>query len=163
MALSCPNCDRAIEDELPRLAETAKVLCPHCREPLTLPEMTIPISIADTPLMSPSAAPPPGLDPNKKYALLIVSGKEAGKVLDIEKAVVTIGRSGCDLIVDDPELSRRHVRVEIQGAEITLKDLDSTNGTFMDNERIREVFIDNRSKFRVGSHEIALVVTESDE
>lgn len=163
MALSCPNCDRAIEDELPRLAETAKVLCPHCQEPLTLPEMTIPISIADTPLMSPSVAPQPGLDPNKKYALLIVTGKEAGKVLDIEKTVVTIGRSGCDLVVDDPELSRRHVRIDIQGTEITLKDLDSTNGTFMDDERIREVFIDNRSKFRVGSHEIALVVTDRDE
>ena len=80
-------------------------------------------------MSSPSASPPPGLDPNKKYALLIVSGKEAGKVLDIEKTVVTIGRSGCDLVVDDPELSRRHVRVEIQGAEVTLKDLDSTNGT----------------------------------
>ncbi len=162
MALSCPNCDRAIEDELPRLAETAKVLCPHCREPLTLPEMTIPISIADTPLISPSA-PPPGLDPKKKYALLIVSGKEAGKVLDIEKTVVTVGRSGCDLVVDDPELSRRHARVEIQGAEVTLRDLDSTNGTFMDDERIREAFIDNRSKFRVGSHEIALVITDRDE
>ena len=167
MALSCPNCDRAIEDELPRLSETAKVLCPHCQEPLTLPEMTIPMSIADTPLMSssssPSAAPPPGLNPNKKYALLIVTGKEAGKVLDIEKTVVTVGRSSCDLIVDDPELSRRHVRVEIQGAEITLRDLDSTNGTFMDDERIREVSIHNRSKFRVGSHEIALVITDRDE
>ena len=110
-----------------------------------------------------SSSPPPGLDPNKKYALLIVSGKEAGKVLDIEKTVVTIGRSGCDLVVDDPELSRRHVRVEIQGAEVTLKDLDSTNGTFMDDERIREVSIDNRSKFRGGSHEIALVITDQDE
>ena len=163
MALSCPNCDRAIEDELPRLAETATVLCPHCQEPLTLPEMTVPISIADTPLMSPSAAPQTGLDPNKKYALLVVSGKEAGKVLDIEKTVVTIGRSGCDLVVDDPELSRHHARVEIQGAAVTLKDLDSTNGTFMDDERIREVSIDNRSKFRVGSHEIALVITDRDE
>ena len=164
MALSCSHCDFAIEDELPRLTESAKVLCPQCHEPLTLPEMTIPISIAATPIMSsPSAAPPPGLDPNKKYTLLIVSGKEAGKVLDIEKTVVTIGRSGCDLVLDDPELSRRHVRVEIQGAEVTLKDLDSTNGTFMDDERIHEVFIDHRSKFRVGSHEIALVITDQDE
>ena len=84
-------------------------------------------------------------------------------MLDIEKTVVTVGRSSCDLIVDDPELSRRHVRVEIQGAEITLRDLDSTNGTFMDDERIREVSIHNRSKFRVGSHEIALVITDRDE
>ena len=164
MALSCPNCDLAIDDELPRLTDSAKVLCPQCREPLTLPEMTIPISIADTPLMpSPSPSSAPGLDPNKRYALLIVSGKEVGKVLDILKKVVSIGRSGCDLVVDDPELSRRHARIEIRGAEVTLKDIDSTNGTFIDDERVREVFIGNRSKFRVGSHEIALVITDRDE
>lgn len=160
MPLSCPNCDHAIGDELPRLADAAKVLCPQCNEPLTLPEMTMPISIADTPLMG---AKREGLDPDKKYALLIVSGKEAGKVLDIQKTVVTIGRSGCDLLVDDPELSRRHARVEIQGREITLKDLDSTNGTYMHEKRIGEVPIDNRSKFRVGSHEIALVITDREE
>jgi S-DNA-T family DNA segregation ATPase FtsK/SpoIIIE len=161
MALSCPNCDFAIGDELPRLADAdAKLLCPQCQEPLTLPEMTMPISIADTPLMPTGSRP--SLDPNKKYALLIVTGKEAGKVLDVEKTVVTIGRSGCDLLVDDPELSRRHARVEFKGDEITLKDLDSTNGTYMDDERIGEVLIDNRSKFRVGSHEIALVITDRD-
>ena len=122
--------------------------------------MTIPISIADTPLMG---ARPGGLDPNKKYALLIVSGAETGKVLNIEKTVVTVGRSGCDLVVDDPELSRRHVRVEFNGADIALKDLDSTNGTYVGDERISEVPIGNRSKFRVGSHEIALVVTDRDD
>ena len=162
MPLSCPNCDFAIEDELPRLADAAaKMLCPQCQEPLTLPEMTMPISIADTPLMAPG--PPAGLDPSKKYALLIVTGKEAGKVLDVAKTVVTVGRSGCDLLVDDPELSRRHARVEFKGDEIILQDLDSTNGTFMDDERIGQVLIENRSKFRVGSHEIALVITDRDD
>ena len=161
MALSCSNCGLSIGGELPRLAENAQVLCPHCQEPLMLPEMTMPMSIAEAPAMSPP--PQPDLDPTKKYALLIVSGKEAGKVLNIEKTVVTIGRSGCDLVVDDPELSRRHARVEIQGAKVTLKDLESTNGTFMDDERIGEVSIDNRSKFRVGSHVIALMITDRDE
>ena len=160
MGLRCPNCDLAIEDELPRLTESAKVLCPQCQQPLTLPEMTIPISIADTPLMG---APRHDLDPGKKYALLIVAGPEAGRVLDVEKTVVTVGRSGCDLVVDDPELSRRHARVEFKGPEISLKDLDSTNGTYVGDERISEVPIENRSKFRVGSHEIALVITDRDE
>ncbi len=141
------------------MTESAQILCPQCQQPLTLPEMTIPISIVDTPLMG---APRQGLDPGKKYALLIVSGEEAGKVLNVEKTVVTVGRSGCDLVVDDPELSRRHVRVEFNGTDISLKDLDSTNGTYVDDQRISEVALDNRSKFRVGSHEIALVITDRD-
>lgn len=160
MGLSCPHCDLSIDDELPRLSESAKILCPGCQQPMTLPEMTIPISIVDTPLMD---APRQGLDPDKKYALLIVSGHEAGKVLDVDKTVVTVGRSGCDLVVDDPELSRRHARVEFNGAEISLKDLDSTNGTYVGDQRISVVPIDNRSKFRVGSHEIALVITDRDD
>ena len=44
-----------------------------------------------------------------------------------------------------------------------LKIIESTNGTFMDDERIHEVSIDNRSKFRVGSHVIALMITDRDE
>ena len=159
MALSCPHCECAIlEDELPRLDASAKVLCPQCGEPLTLPEMTIPISLAETPF----GAARTGLDSGKKYALLVVSGPEAGKVLDVEKTLVSIGRSDCDLLLDDPELSRRHATVEIEGVEATLRDLDSTNGTFIGDERIGQATIRNRDKFRVGSHEIGFVVTDKD-
>lgn len=155
MPLDCPHCGTAIvEDELPRL-EAARIICPQCSEPIPLPEMTMPIAI-----------PPdfitkrPELDRSKRYALLIVSGPDAGKVLNIEKTLVTIGRSGCDFIVEDPELSRRHAKVEINGGTATLHDLGSTNGTFVGEQRISEHHLDNRAKFRVGSHEIAFVVTE---
>ena len=160
MSLSCPNCDTAIlDEELPRLDESAKVLCPQCHEPLTLPEMTIPLSIVNTPLDPARTA----LDPHKKYALLVLSGPEAGKVLDIDKETVSIGRSDCDLLLDDPEISRRHATVEIDGTTATVVDLGSTNGTFFDGERIERVTLHNRDKFRVGSHEVALVVTERDD
>jgi len=154
--LSCPHCDHAIlEDELPRLEASAKVLCPQCQAPLTLPEMTIPISIADSRLVAIA-----GLDEDKKYALLVLSGPEAGKVLDVEKKLVSIGRSDCDLLLDDPEISRRHATVEIEGAEATLRDLGSTNGTFVADERVGQATVENRDKFRVGSHEVAFVVTD---
>lgn len=158
MPLDCPRCGTAIvEDELPRL-ESARVLCPQCNEPLPLPDMTMPISVSPQFVTN---RPEP--DPTKKYALLIVSGAEAGKVLNIDKSLVTIGRSGCDLIVDDPELSRRHAKIEIRGAAARLHDLGSTNGTFVGGERIKQAELDNRGKFRVGSHEIAFVVTDRDE
>ena len=93
MSLRCPSCDHAIvEDELPRLGDGAKLLCPQCAEPLTLPEMTIPLSLASTARPSPRS----GLDPTKKFALLVLAGVELGKVIDIETTTVTIGRSGCE-------------------------------------------------------------------
>jgi S-DNA-T family DNA segregation ATPase FtsK/SpoIIIE len=157
MAIRCPNCDHELhEDELPRLDDEARVLCPECSAPLSLPEMTIPLSIAQVP--SPLAHE--GLDPAKKYALLVLSGTETGRVVAIDKKLVTIGRSGCDVVLDDPELSRRHAKIRIQGSLATLEDLGSTNGTFVGNERIESAPIENRSRFRVGGVELAFVVTD---
>jgi FHA domain len=157
MAIHCPSCDYELsEDELPRLADAARVLCPECQQPLTLPEMTVPISIAHVK----SETEGLGLDPGKKYAVLVLSGTETGRVVGIEKRLVTIGRSGCDVILDDPELSRRHAKIRIHGADATLEDMGSTNGTFVANERIESATIENRSKFRVGNVELAFVVTD---
>jgi hypothetical protein len=159
MAIRCTNCDYEIEDEeLPRLADVARVLCPECHEPLTLPEMTIPLSLSQ---VKSRMSEGEGLAPDKKYALLVLSGNEIGRVIEIEKALVTIGRSGCDVILDDPELSRRHARIRIRGSEGDLEDMGSTNGTFVGEDRIQKtVVIENRSKFRVGGVELAFVVTD---
>lgn len=161
MAIRCSNCDSSLsEEELPRLTDVASVLCPRCGQALTLPEMTIPISLGQAPIQpivkDPNQA---GLDGDKKYAVLILNGKEAGKVVQIQKGVVTIGRAGCDILLDDPEISRRHARIEIQGAQAVLEDLGSTNGTFLDEKRIRRTTIENSRKFRVGNHDLAFVVT----
>jgi S-DNA-T family DNA segregation ATPase FtsK/SpoIIIE len=145
-----------MEDELPRLSDVARVLCPKCGEPVTLPEMTIPLSIAQVK----SQLPEDGLSPDKKYALLVLSGTDTGKVISIEQPTITIGRSGCDVILDDPELSRRHARIHIRGTEGDLEDMGSTNGTFVGEQRIDRVVIENRSKFRVGGVELAFVVTD---
>jgi len=159
MSIRCTSCDHEIqEDDLPRLSDMARVLCPECHEPLTLPEMTIPLSLTQVHGRMSAAE---GLAPEKKYALLILSGSETGRVIEIDKALVTIGRSGCDVILDDPELSRRHARIRIRGAEGDLEDMGSTNGTFVGKERIGEkVVLVNRSKFRVGGVELAFVVTD---
>jgi S-DNA-T family DNA segregation ATPase FtsK/SpoIIIE len=159
MSIRCPGCDYELpEDALPRLDDVARVLCPQCRKPLTMPEMTIPLSIAQVKVRAADADE--GLDPKRKYALLVLSGSESGKVIAIDKKLVTIGRSGCDVVIDDPELSRRHAKIRIHGADATLEDLSSTNGTFVADERIQTAEIENRSKFRVGNVELAFVVTD---
>ena len=59
----------------------------------------------------------------------------AGRVLTIE-AGLTIGREGCDVVLPDPEVSRRHavMRVLDSGA-VAIEDLGSTNGTYVNDER----------------------------
>ena len=55
---------------------------------------------------------------------------------------VTIGsRPDCDLVVDVPSVSGRHCRLIRKDTGLVLEDLNSTNGTFLDGERIRARFL----------------------
>ncbi len=48
----------------------------------------------------------------------------------------TIGREGCDITLGDPDVSRRHAEIQISNGDIAISDLGSTNGTFVNGERI---------------------------
>jgi pSer/pThr/pTyr-binding forkhead associated (FHA) protein len=48
----------------------------------------------------------------------------------------TIGREGCDISVTDSDVSRKHAEVEIVAGELSIQDLGSTNGTYVNGERI---------------------------
>ena len=67
--------------------------------------------------------------------LEIIEGPGMGRRFDINEPVV-IGRDqSADLVIDDSQASRRHVRVEPTGHGAFVEDLGSTNGTFInDNE-----------------------------
>ncbi|HET6866509.1 MAG TPA: FHA domain-containing protein [Solirubrobacteraceae bacterium] len=69
--------------------------------------------------------------------LRVVSGPSAGQTVEIEEEVV-IGREDTDLAIDDDELSRRHAVVRRHANRLQVEDLGSTNGTFVDGNRIAE-------------------------
>jgi pSer/pThr/pTyr-binding forkhead associated (FHA) protein len=69
--------------------------------------------------------------------LRVVSGPAAGQTVDIDEEVV-IGREDTDLEIDDDELSRRHAVVRRHANRLQVEDLGSTNGTFVDGNRIAE-------------------------
>lgn len=100
------------------------------------------------------------LPSDKKFSLAVLKGKATGQIFAVNKSQMTIGRSGTDIVLDDPECSRRHAILEIQGSRATISDLGSTNGTFVDGQRTDKADLENRSEFRVGDHIIMLIVTD---
>jgi predicted Zn finger-like uncharacterized protein len=96
---------------------------------------------------------------DSKLSLAVISGPDSGKIFQITKPRVVIGRQGADINVDDPEISRAHAAVEVAGEHVTLVDLGSTNGTYIGEEQVSEAPLDNQSEFTVGGTTLMLIVT----
>lgn len=167
MPAQCPRCGSSVgENDLPRL-QGVEVRCPKCGEPMVVPEMTMPFAAgggaaAAVPTLVAQKGSGGSLAAGKRYALVVLSGKDSGKVIAIEKARVTLGRSDCDIVLDDGELSRQHALIAIEGTTARLEDLDSTNGTFVGDERINQAPLEDRSEFRIGSHQLLFVMSDAD-
>jgi serine phosphatase RsbU (regulator of sigma subunit) len=102
----------------------------------------------------PAAEAVPAPDTIGHY-LVIVEGAEPGRRLEFDATTpLTIGRDPQQtLVVTDPELSRRHARVFLVNEEPFVQDLGSTNGTFVDGERISAPSkLDEGRLLRIGGH-----------
>jgi predicted Zn finger-like uncharacterized protein len=100
------------------------------------------------------------LPKDKRFSLAVIQGGATGQIFQIGKTRTTIGRTGADINIDDPEASRQHAVVEILGETAILRDLGSTNGTFIDIERIDQQILANQMEFRIGSHVLMFIVTD---
>jgi predicted Zn finger-like uncharacterized protein len=100
------------------------------------------------------------LPKDKRFSLAVIQGGATGQIFQINKTRTTIGRTGADINIDDPEASRQHAVVEILGETAILRDLGSTNGTFIDIDRIDQQILTNQMEFRIGSHVLMFIVTD---
>jgi hypothetical protein len=70
-------------------------------------------------------------------SLIVRQGTQAGMSFPVAGNQVTIGREeGLDIVLQDPEASRRHSRISWQGGMFVVEDLGSTNGTFVNGVQI---------------------------
>ncbi len=100
------------------------------------------------------------LPKDRRFSLAVIQGAATGQIFPITKTRTVIGRTGADINIDDPEASRQHAAIEIVGEIAVLRDLGSTNGTWIDLDRVEQHQIANQQEFRIGSHVLMFIVTE---
>lgn len=88
--------------------------------------------------------------------LTVTSGPDKGKTFTLAAPRIVIGRTGADFPLNDPEISRHHCLLEVRDRFVSLKDLESTNGTFLDEERVRAAVLRDGAEFRLGTTTIQL-------
>ncbi len=72
-------------------------------------------------------------------SLFVIQGRDQGLRFPLDEPFVGVGRVGGNAIqLHDTEVSRKHAVFEIAGEEFILRDLNSSNGTYVNGQRIRE-------------------------
>lgn len=88
--------------------------------------------------------------------------RHGGRTIDLRSDRLTLGRSRrCDVAINDPSVSRKHVFLTFHEDRIHLQDLGSSNGTFVNDERVTsdaELF--DGDSLRLGDAEVAVEIRQ---
>lgn len=87
----------------------------------------------------------------QEAALVMIYGLDLGKKFNLDKPSVIIGRSSkCDIQVDQESISRNHAKLVNNGKNVMVRDLGSTNGTYVNDQLIDEVQLRDGDLIKVG-------------
>jgi len=183
MRLSCPNCQTAYridDDRIPEQGALAK--CPNCGRDIIIPgraatesasailtgesgvdfgqTMAYDFSQVDQ-SQSEVSSLLQRISESKPFTIeglaLSLRDVRTGKEYKFSGTEVTIGRSGTDIRIDDPEVSRKHCLVKVFGDRIAIVDLGSTNGTFVKGRKIMTESLGIMEEFALGNTTLVLV------
>jgi hypothetical protein len=112
------------------------------------------------PLPKPPAAQMSG--PRRALALRFISGKyQGGEFPMVPNKEIVVGRSSdLDMVLVEEMVSRKHARIAFENDEIVIEDLGSTNGTFVNGEKIKRTQLKEGDRVLIGTSILKVIVQE---
>jgi|GEM_PF-1751394 len=89
--------------------------------------------------------------------LVIITGHSSGRKVPLLPMTMSIGREHDNNIeLKDPEVARYHARVLFENGRFVLEDLESSNGTWLNGEQIKQSSLVNGDRIRLGDTEMVI-------
>ena len=94
-----------------------------------------------------------GPRPTRSFVLRFISGKYQGGEFPIvpEKQIIVGRSSDLDMVLVEDMVSRKHARIAMQSDQIWIEDLGSTNGTFVNGEKIKRARLKEGDRVLIGT------------
>ncbi len=93
--------------------------------------------------------------------LLVVKGPDRGELFDVGASPITLGSGhGCDVLLSNPTVSRRHLEAAPGPEGVVLRDLGSTNGSFVQGARFQELTLGFGTEVTIGKTVLKWVPNE---
>lgn len=87
--------------------------------------------------------------------LIVVAGTNIGKLYNLDEGDTVAGRSPeSGIWIEDVTISRKHFRINRKGNLCTIEDLNSTNGTYINNKRVQTATLNATDKIQVSKDTI---------
>jgi hypothetical protein len=130
--------------------------CSQCGALLDRPiDHTVTLAKVDPLQDAPGGADDPVVDLDSLQegvaSLVVRAGSQAGEAFALQDPLTRLGRHpDSEIMLDDITVSRRHAEVERRGSAYVVRDAGSLNGTYVNQERVDEVELNNGDELQVG-------------
>jgi Nif-specific regulatory protein len=95
--------------------------------------------------------------------LAAISGKLKGAIFDLNEEALIIGReTAANVCLADAAVSRRHSKIEKTDDEFVITDLESLNGTFVNNVPVRSRVLEHGDRVRIGESQFLFLTHEGE-
>jgi pSer/pThr/pTyr-binding forkhead associated (FHA) protein len=111
---------------------------------------------------SPKTAPAPRPG-GRSYVLRFISGKyQGGEFPIVPDRQIVVGRSSdLDMVLVEDMVSRKHARITMQADQIWIEDLGSTNGTFVNGEKIKRAHLKEGDRVLIGTSILKVIAGDA--
>jgi hypothetical protein len=98
----------------------------------------------------------------RSYVLRFISGKyQGGEFPVVAEKQIVVGRSSeLDMVLVEDMVSRKHAKIAMQSDQIWIEDLGSTNGTFVNGEKIKRARLKEGDRVLIGTSILKLIASE---